>query len=494
MEKWLLKGPSIVVLDEAHKIKNRTSSIGALVQRFKTNSRIALTGTPLANNLSEYYAMIDWIAPGYLDTPEEFRAFYQQPIEEGTYADSTAYEQRRSLKKLRALMTDIEPKVQRKDIKAISRDLQQKTEFVLKFPLTPLQLDAYTAFVETVGSADSKVATVQLFDWMSVLGLLCDHPSTFWQKLQGRNDMAKPVRRAQRQSPPDDTEHDPDISAMDLPDTLFARESQIFEAPGANIDHHSSSFKTALARSIIVQATKLGDRVLVFTHYIPVLDYLENMLSALPQPLKVGRLDGKTPMSRRLEMARDVNNGRIDVMLISTSAGGMGLNITGANRVILMDFGFNPMWEEQAIGRAYRIGQKKQVYVYHLLTAGTHEEKLHQITIYKQQLSQRAVDGKNPNRSAVKVKEMMGAPPTDIEQQDLTSVEGIDSVLDRVLTTKAGREVRSIQTVETLHRETEETLTVEEEQEVATFLQLRKAPKVRPQQAAEMFGGGPVVA
>jgi SNF2 family DNA or RNA helicase len=486
----LLKGPSVVLADEAHKIKNRTSSIGALVQRFKTNSRIALTGTPLANNLSEYYAMIDWVAPGYLDDPEDFRAFYQQPIEQGTYADSTAYEQRRSLKKLRALMADIAPKVQRKDIKAISKDLQQKTEFVLKCPLTPLQSQAYTAFVETIGTADSKVATVQLFDWMSVLGLLCDHPSTFWHKLQSRNDTAKPARKASRLSPQGDVEQDPDISAMDLPDAVFTRESSIFSAPGINIEHHGTSSKTALARSIIVQATRLGDRVLVFTHYIPVLDYLENMLSRLPESLKVGRLDGKTPMSRRLEMAQAVNNGRLDVMLISTSAGGMGLNITGANRVILMDFGFNPMWEEQAIGRAYRIGQKKEVYVYHLLTAGTHEEKLHQITIYKQQLSQRAVDGKNPNRSAVKVKEMMGAPPTEIEQQDLTTVAGIDSVLDEVLKTKAGREVRSIQTVETLHRETDETLTVEEEHEVATFLKQRKAPKVRPQQAAEMLGGG----
>ena len=111
IRRKLLTGPSIVVADEAHKIKNKKSVVGALVHDFSTKSRIALTGSPLANSLQDYYAMIDWISPGYLGDEKEFRAKYKEPIEAGVHADSTRYEQRRSLKKLKALKAEIEPKV-----------------------------------------------------------------------------------------------------------------------------------------------------------------------------------------------------------------------------------------------------------------------------------------------------------------------------------------------------------------------------------------------
>ena len=115
LQKQLFEGPNIVVADEAHKMKNQKSGIGMVATLFATTSRIALTGSPLANNLGDYYAMIDWVAPGYLGELSEFNAHYKVPIEEGTYADSSKFEQRRSLKKLHALKTDIDPKVSRSE-------------------------------------------------------------------------------------------------------------------------------------------------------------------------------------------------------------------------------------------------------------------------------------------------------------------------------------------------------------------------------------------
>lgn len=111
VKECLLEGPSIVVADEAHKLKNKSSQVSQQSQKFRTSSRLALTGSPLANNLTEYYSMIDWIAKDYLGDFEHFKISYQDPIEKGTYADATKYEQRRSVKKLKALMADIEPKV-----------------------------------------------------------------------------------------------------------------------------------------------------------------------------------------------------------------------------------------------------------------------------------------------------------------------------------------------------------------------------------------------
>lgn len=107
----LRDGPKIVITDEAHKLKNVTSEIGRAVLEFSTATRIALTGSPLANHLSDYYAMINFVAPGYLGGADEFRSYYQVPIVEGLYIDSTAYARRKSMKKLLLLKTNIEPKV-----------------------------------------------------------------------------------------------------------------------------------------------------------------------------------------------------------------------------------------------------------------------------------------------------------------------------------------------------------------------------------------------
>ena len=111
LRKQLLDGPNIVVADEAHKMKNRQSGLGILAPQFRTQSRIALTGSPLANNLTEYYAMIEWVAPGYLGDIAEFRAYYEKPIQDGNYLESSRTEKRRSLKKMEAFKADIDPKV-----------------------------------------------------------------------------------------------------------------------------------------------------------------------------------------------------------------------------------------------------------------------------------------------------------------------------------------------------------------------------------------------
>ena len=107
----LTTGAHLVVADEAHKFKDASSGIGQAMAKLEAHSRIAMTGSPLANNLGEYYAMINWVAPDYLGNPKEFKWHFQKPIEEGTYADSSRYEQRRSMKKLQAFKEEVEPKV-----------------------------------------------------------------------------------------------------------------------------------------------------------------------------------------------------------------------------------------------------------------------------------------------------------------------------------------------------------------------------------------------
>lgn len=114
MERTLLEEPAVVIADEAHKLKNAKSAVNSVAKRFKTTSRIALTGSPLNNHLEEYHTMIDWIAPGYLGSMVQFKAKYSEPIERGLYAEASKHEKRTSVKKLYVLKHDLAPKIDRK--------------------------------------------------------------------------------------------------------------------------------------------------------------------------------------------------------------------------------------------------------------------------------------------------------------------------------------------------------------------------------------------
>lgn len=272
---------------------------------------------------------------------------------------------------------------------------------------------------------------------------------------------------------------DINVAKLGLSQTMLQRQEDIFEQEaGDDIEGMRHAHKTAIVKEILVHSKNVGDKVLIFSHWITTLDYLQNSISKFKDPsFSVARLDGQTPMSSRQDMIKGFNSGKYDAFLISTKAGGLGLNITGANRVILMDFSWNPSWEEQAVGRAYRIGQLKPVFVYHLIIGGTFEEKLHQITIFKRQLAARVVDKKNPNRAATKVNEML-FEPIEMEQEDLESFRGMDDIFDKLLDSDVGKSIRVVETTETLHQESDEKLTEEELKEVEDMIRddrLRKS-------------------
>lgn len=438
--------------------------------------------------------MLSWVAPGYLGTPQHFASYYQRPIEEGLYEDATNYEQRKSLKVLKALMKDIEPKVQRKDISAVKNELKPKVEFVINVGLTNLQFDAYKFFIHSIqnNATDSdSVPAKNTLDWLNILSLLCDHPAPFLAKLQERHERVGAVTadRANRaRSGSGDDEEDVDVRRLPLPEGLLERENKLFELIPQK-KHVRLSAKMVMIEQIVLQSRRVGDRVLIFTHWIPVLDYIEEMLRSIKNPaLRVGRLDGSTKLETRQGITQDMNSGKYDVLLISTTAGGIGLNIYGANRVIVVDFRYNPANEEQAVGRAYRLGQPKPVYVYHLLTAGTFEQPLHHITIFKRQLASRVLDHKNPRRAAQKSREML-FEPKKVGKEDLDHVRGLDVVLDAVLSTEVGAHVTSITTTDSLHRDTDEKLTEDEEREVEEMRAKMKELKAMAGQAQIAYGG-----
>jgi hypothetical protein len=476
VERHLLEEPNIIIADEAHKMKNTEAGISKVASRFKSARRIALTGSPLANNLDEYFAMVNWIAPGYLGTKEQFRCKYAIPISEGLWNDSDITDRRTSLRKLHVLKKNLDPKVSRADISAIASDLPPKTEFFITVPLTNRQTKAYDMYVSSIlGGDQARVSgNARLWDWLAILSLLCNHPSTFMNKLDERlYDRGNKTSRAKKKKvlTTDDVEEvglPPDIEMADagLSQQLIDSLRELFEGldESGQLDDPEYSNRTLIVCDIIKFAVAAGDKVLLFSHSIPTLNYLEVMISLLG--LSTRRLDGTTTMIKRQEVVKNFNKdtSTCNVFLVSTRAGGLGLNLQGANRVIVFDYGFNPVWEEQAVGRAYRLGQNKPVFVYRLRAGGTFEELIYNKAVFKTQLSARVVDKKNPMRQASRKATDYLFPVKPLPPQDLSPYHNKDpAVLDKILQTSCS--IRDIILTETFQKEEDESLTPEEVQQ-----------------------------
>ncbi|KAF5498739.1 Protein CHROMATIN REMODELING 20 [Colletotrichum fructicola] len=450
----LTQSPNLVVADEAHKLKNPDSKISLAASQFRTQSRIALTGSPLANSVEEYYYMIDWVAPRYLGPPSEFRDLYTRTIQEGLYEDSTRSQFRMAKKQLAVLEKTVAPKAHRATIKSLSKnDLPQKTEFILTVPVTDLQARLYDAYLQSArGDADQQVSS-RILGIVSNLGLIVNHPRCWQNKLaqERRLDTSKnPSNRS---------------ANLALSPAVVSSGLKMMNRPKVDIQSAVLSWKTRLLVAILAESEKVKDKVLVFTSSIPTMDYLENLLRQ--QKRKVARLDGSTPINLRQQHIKNFNSGDTQVYLISTTAGGIGLNIYGANRVVLFDFKYNPVNEQQAVGRAYRIGQQKPVFVYKLLSGGTFESAMQNRSVFKTQLASRVVDKENPKRWSKKDNEYLKDRETP-RRQDLTHHMGKDSVLDSLLSNpELSQGICDIETTDTFEEhDPDDVLTAEDRKDV----------------------------
>jgi transcriptional regulator ATRX len=495
----LLQGPEVVVADEAHHLKNQKSGVAVAANNIATHSRIGLTGTPMSNDVQEIYSLVSFAAPGFLGAEVEFKAHYTEPIKDGLYQDSSYYEKRRSLMKLKVLHAEIQPKVHRANIEVLRGSLRPKVEFMLTVPLGDVQRELYSRTVRMLirGGRTESASTVAIFGWLSVLTLLTNHPYCFRKRLleppKTRNDkrmkrkseMEEDVAIDQDATHADsdagglstagktdaDSDADPwsePVGALGFTQDIIQSVLEGFEE---SMDFNLSA-KMGIFFELLGHCLGCNDKVLIFSSNILTLDFLGHLLEA--NQIKYGgfgRIDGSTPMHIRTSVLEDFHGGQFDVMLVSTKAGGVGLNIQGANRVFIFDFQFNPTHEEQAIGRAYRLGQTKPVFVYRFVTGGTFEENIESKQLFKTQLAQRVVDKKNPKRCAEKNTRDYLYQPKEIPQADLDEWMGKDPfVLDKLLAQhgegpgKKDTMIRAIKTMETLQEDAMDAPLDDEEQ------------------------------
>ena len=346
MTEILLETPNLIVADEAHSFKSLDTALYKAMTRFSSTGRIALTGSPLSNNLNEYYSVIEWITPNYLGNHVQFQAHYVEPIELGLYKESEPADYLKSRKLLKALQLNLEPKVHRADISVLKEKLNGKIEFLIRVPLTDLQDQIYREYVGYMLGAVKKdksgdVKSTTLWSWLQDLRVLCNHPKCFEQKLNvrqqeqvgaqngGNGTLSNPKQGKKKKlvAQNDVADSDEENVDIDMPLTLTERLLAIYKAhpiQGPSNDSVSLSFKMLVLKQILDLAEKAGDKTLVFSHSILTLNYVGSVLGLAKR--KYIRIDGKTPTTSRQKTTREFNlENTHNVCLISTKAGGLGL-------------------------------------------------------------------------------------------------------------------------------------------------------------------------
>jgi hypothetical protein len=330
-----------VLLDEAQRIKNARSQAALSVKGLSARHRLCLSGTPLENHLGELWSLMDFVCPGLLGSEPQFREHYRTPIE-----------RRQDTLRAQQLARRVKPFLLRRTKQQVARELPEKTESHLRVELTGTQRDLY----ETVrATMDSKLREV-----IAQQGLARSQIMVLDALLRLRQVCCDP-------------------RLLKLGDSAEAHAAR---------PHHPSA-KMELLLDLLPTLIEDGRRVLVFSQFTEMLALIEIELDRLKLPHL--KLTGES--KDRGELVARFQRGEVPLFLISLKAGGVGLNLTAADTVILYDPWWNPAVEQQAIDRAYRIGQDKPVFVYKLLASGTVEDKMLELQARKAGLADLLLSG-----------------------------------------------------------------------------------------------------
>ncbi|XP_045423793.1 DNA excision repair protein ERCC-6 isoform X1 [Lemur catta] len=345
-----------VILDEGHKIRNPNAAVTLACKQFRTPHRIILSGSPMQNNLRELWSLFDFVFPGKLGTLPVFMEQFSVPITMGGYSNASPVQVKTAYKCACVLRDTINPYLLRRmksDVK-MSLSLPDKNEQVLFCRLTDEQHKVYQNFIDSKEVYRILNGEMQILSGLIALRKICNHPDLF----SGGTKNLKGL-------PEDELEED-------------------------QFGYWKRSGKMIVVESLLKIWHKQGQRVLLFSQSRQMLHILEVFLRA--QKYSYLKMDGTTTIASRQPLITRYNEDRsIFVFLLTTRVGGLGVNLTGANRVIIYDPDWNPSTDTQARERAWRIGQKRQVTVYRLLTAGTIEEKIYHRQIFKQFLTNRVL-------------------------------------------------------------------------------------------------------
>lgn len=323
-----------IIADEAQYLKNSNTQNAKAIKEINAETRYALTGTPIENSLAELWSIFDYIMPGYLFTYKKFKNAYEVPIVKDN--------DQKAMQRLKML---IEPFVLRRTKKQVLTELPDKSIAVLKNVMKEEQEKLYLSYLaqtkmeveQIINKNGFDKSKIQILAALTRLRQICCHPSLF---IDGYND---------------------------------------------------GSSKLEQCIEIIQEATQSNHKILLFSGYTSMFEIIEKELKE--KGIKYFKLTGSTKVDERIQLVDEFNsNEEIKVFLISLKAGGTGLNLTGADVVIHYDPWWNASAEGQATDRAYRIGQRRNVQVYKLITKNSIEEKIYELQQKKSELIDNVLD------------------------------------------------------------------------------------------------------
>ncbi|KAM5438677.1 DNA-dependent ATPase protein rad54 [Microsporum canis] len=356
----------LLLCDEGHRLKNADSQTYVALNKLNVQKRVILSGTPIQNDLSEYFSLLDFANPGILGSRSEFHKTYEIPILRGRDADGTEEQQKKGNERLAELLNLVNKFIIRRSNDLLSKYLPVKYEHVVFCNLAPFQLDLYNHFIQSPEIKSLlRGKGSQPLKAIGILKKLCNHP-----------DLLK--------------------LSEDLPGCEKYFPEDMASSNGRRGDREVKSWYSGkmmvLDRMLARIRQDTNDKIVLISNYTQTLDLFERLCRS--RGYGCIRLDGTMGVKKRSKLVDRFNdpNGEEFVFLLSSKAGGCGINLVGANRLVLFDPDWNPAADQQALARVWRDGQSKDCFVYRFIATGTIEEKIFQRQSHKQSLSSCVVD------------------------------------------------------------------------------------------------------
>lgn len=410
------------VLDEGHIIKNGKTKLSRSIRLLSAKHRLILSGTPIQNNVTELWSLFDFLMPGFLGSERQFNSRYARPILQSREVKCSPRDMEAGALAMESLHRQVLPFILRRLKEDVLDDLPPKILQDYYCELSPLQQKLYEDFtrgrlckdvtmksIHELGEkahdeslARNSNATSHVFQALQYLKNVCNHPKLV---LTEKHSQYETVERSllDEKSSLDDISHSSKLKALKqlLIDCDIGSTNQQATEQG---ERQAQQHQDLTLQSVVKQ-----HRALVFCQIRSMINIIEDDLLKKHLPnITYLKLDGSIPVNQRHSIVSRFNNDpSIDILLLTTKIGGLGLNLTGADTVIFVEHDWNPTKDLQAMDRAHRIGQKKVVNVYRLITKGTLEEKIMGLQRFKTMVSNTVINQDNTGLSTMNVDQLL---------------------------------------------------------------------------------------
>ncbi|CAI5942167.1 unnamed protein product [Closterium sp. NIES-64] len=420
------------VLDEGHLIKGAKTRLSQAVRRIKAEHRLLLTGTPIQNNVLELWALFDFLMPGFLGTEKQFQARYGKPLQAARDPKCTAKQAEAGALAMEALHRQVMPFILRRTKEQVLSDLPPKIITDRYCQLSTLQRLLYADFSKSHASEEvvtavtaagggaegggGEQASTHVFQALQYLRKLCSHPLLVLDPSHPRHAAALAAvgasGAAAEAGPRGGSSSGAGSSGGDgvgdvhdivhAPKLVALRDILLECGIGGGGEGKSGG-------DVGGEASEGNHRVLVFAQLKSFLDIVEEDLFKKHMPgVSYLRIDGSVEPSRRFDLVKAFNSDpTIDVLLLTTHVGGLGLNLTAADTVVFLEHDWNPMRDLQAMDRAHRLGQRRTVNVHRVIMAGTLEEKVMGLQRFKLSIANAVVNADNASLKSMDTSQLL---------------------------------------------------------------------------------------